>query len=105
MDMPPSGPTRQPRPLGALFVLILLAPIVLFAIALSMNDASRLGAVLAWSALIGAPVCAVTCAILVARSGTSPGSRGGLAVLTFFGLALLYGGTAFAGCVYSLRGL
>jgi hypothetical protein len=56
-------------------------------------------------ALVLAPICAVACTIMAARSATPPTKGTNLAILTFCGAVLFYGAAFFAGCMYSLRGL
>jgi hypothetical protein len=97
MDAPSSEspPPPPPRPLGFVFWIVLLVPIVLSLVGWSLYSSDRkLGDRLLELAMFAAPVSAVTCAVMVGRRYGAA-----LGLLSLVGILLLYGGVAFAGCV------
>ena len=99
METPPTLPTPKP-PLGSRFVILLVLPIVLMALALSATQWAEQSMV---ALLAVAGIATLVCSILLARQfgrhfAKPDSSSTGLAFLLFFALQAFYGICFFVGC-------
>jgi peptidoglycan/LPS O-acetylase OafA/YrhL len=104
VDSPPSLP--NPKPLGPVFWILLVAPIaamgvaVLIAHAGGRHSPDDSGVALSFLSLLAMLVCSIICAVMVGRRrGT------GLGFLTFIAIQVVYLATAFAGCGMVSQGM
>jgi hypothetical protein len=100
METPPPIPDPQP-PLGRGFYIWLLAPVASMAVAAAApviggrnSGLEGFGVVLSLISMVGMIACSVVCAVMVGKR-----KGGGLGVLTFLGIQVVYVSVAFAGCV------
>ena len=107
MDTPPPLPPEEPEappipkpPLGRAFFIILLSPIAIMAIAALTatvggrnSDLQGFGMFVSMICLPIMLVCSIICAILVGQKRS-----GGMGVLAFVGIQVIYIAVAFGGC-------
>ena len=103
METPPPSPDAKP-PLGRTFYLWLFAPVLSMAVATAASaaasaagghnsDLEGFGFVVLVLSLLGMIACSVVCSVMVGKR-----KGGGLGVLTFIGIQVIYVSAAFAGC-------
>ena len=103
METPPPIPDAKP-PLSRAFFMTLLAPIASMAVAAACSvlggrnsELQGFGQLLSMATLVAMLVCSIVCAVMVGRR-----SGGGIGVLTFIGIQVIYVAVAFAGCVTAI---
>ncbi len=99
MEVPPKIPDSKP-PLGRAFYILLFAPVASMGCAAVCptlggrnSGLEGFGMMLSMATLFAMLVCSILCAVMVGKR-----SGGGLGVLTFVGIQVLYIAVAFAGC-------
>ncbi len=99
METPPPSPDAKP-PLGRTFYLWLCAPVLSMAVATAASaagarngDLEGFGMVLSLLSLLAMIACSVVCSVMVGKR-----KGGGLGVLTFIGIQVIYVSVACAGC-------
>ena len=99
IETPPPTPEAKP-PLGRKFYLWLFAPVISMGVAAAASaaggrnsDLQGFGMVLSLLSLLAMIACSVVCSVMVGKR-----KGGGLGVLTFIGIQVIYVSAAFAGC-------
>lgn len=106
METPPPTPDAKP-PLGRAFYAWLLAPVVSMAVAAAASaiggrnsELQGFGMLLSLATLVAMLVCSIVCAVMVGKR-----QGGGIGVLTFVGVQVIYVSVAFAGCAVAMAKL
>lgn len=103
METPPPTPDAKP-PLGRAFYIWLLSPLASMAVAAAAaaaggrnSDLQGFGMVLSMATLVAMLVCSIVCSVMVGKR-----QGGGIGVLTFIGIQVIYVSVACAGCAVTI---
>ena len=102
-ETPPPIPDPKP-PLGRAFYIWLFAPVVSMAVAAAAStaggrnsDLQGFGMLLSMGTLVAMLVCSIVCSVMAGKR-----KGGGIGVLTFIGIQVIYISVAFAGCALAI---
>ena len=103
METPPPTAEAKP-PLGRAFYIWLFAPVASMSVAAAASaaggrnsDLQGFGTVLSLLSLLAMIACSVVCSVMVGRR-----KGGGLGVMTFIGIQVIYVSVACAGCAVAV---